>query len=179
VSEAKDQDTKAAERRRRGFESAAALLTRRVRALGEARGFAVSRLLTHWAEVVGDDIAGQALPVKVSYPRDGMGATLTLLTAGASAPLVQMQAPRIRERVNACYGYNAIARISVTQTAPTGFAEGQVAFRPAPKPVRPAPDPEMAATARALSQDVADATLRAALEALGEKVLSRSDKQKG
>lgn len=177
MSEAKDQGT--AERRRRGFESASTLLARRIRALGEARGFAVSRLLTHWAEVVGEDIAAMALPVKVSYPRDGMGATLTLLTTGASAPLVQMQAPRIREKVNACYGYNAIARISVTQTAPTGFAEGQVAFRPAPRPSPTAPDPERIAAARALSQDVADATLRGALEALGEKVLSRSDKQKG
>jgi hypothetical protein len=179
VSEAKDQTTGKAERRRRGFESAATLLTRRIRALGEARGFAVSRLLTHWAEVVGEDIAAMALPVKVSYPRDGMGATLTLLTTGPSAPLVQMQSPRIREKVNACYGYNAIARISVTQTAPTGFAEGQVAFRPAPKPASPVPDPERIAAARVLSQDVADATLRGALEALGEKVLSRSDKQKG
>jgi hypothetical protein len=31
-------------------------------------------------------------------------------------------------RVNACYGYITIARIRITQTAATGFAEGQMAF---------------------------------------------------
>ena len=167
------------ERRRRGFETAAALLSGRIRKLGEGRGFAVSRLLTHWAEVVGEDVARLALPVKVSYPRDGFGATLTVLTTGASAPLVQMQAPAIRDRVNACYGYNAIARITITQTAPTGFADGQVAFAPAPRREPPPPDPATTETARGLTLGVGDDGLRAALEALGEKVLSRSGKQKG
>lgn len=167
------------ERRRRGFETAATLLSGRIRKLGEGRGFAVSRLLTHWAEVVGEDIAGVAMPVKVSYPRDGFGATLTILTTGASAPLVQMQVPTIRDRVNACYGYNAISRIAITQTAPTGFSDGQAAFSPAPA-VREAPiDPARAEDARRLARGVGDEGLRAALEALGEKVLSRSGKQKG
>ena len=39
-------------RRGRGFEPASGLLKDRIRAAGESRGFAVSRLLTHWAEVV-------------------------------------------------------------------------------------------------------------------------------
>ena len=88
-------------RRGRGFEPAAGLLKDRIRAVGESRGFAVSRLLTHWAEVVGDEIAAMALPVKVGYGREGLGATLTLLTTGASAPLLQMQLPKIRDKVNA------------------------------------------------------------------------------
>ncbi len=166
-------------RRGRGFEPAAGLLKDRIRAVGESRGFAVSRLLTHWAEVVGDEIAAMALPVKVGYGREGFGATLTLLTTGASAPLLQMQLPKIRERVNACYGYNAISRVVITQTAPTGFAEGQVAFTPKPKPAPEPPDPVIQRAARTLSGEIEDQTLRAALEALGEKVLSRPRNKKG
>ncbi len=166
-------------RRGRGFEPAAGLLKDRIRSVGESRGFAVSRLLTHWAEVVGDEIAAMALPVKVGYGREGLGATLTLLTTGASAPLLQMQLPKIREKVNACYGYNAISRVVITQTAPTGFAEGQVAFTPKPKPAPEPPDPTVQATARTLSGEIGDQTLRAALEALGEKVLSRPRNRKG
>lgn len=166
-------------RRGRGFEPAAGLLRDRIRAAGESRGFAVARLLTHWAEVVGEEIAATALPVKVGYGREGLGATLTLLTTGAAAPLVQMQLPRIRERVNACYGYNAIARVVVTQTAPTGFHEGQVAFGPAPKPAAAKADPAARREANALSESVHDPALRAALEALGEKVLSRPGQKKG
>lgn len=166
-------------RHSRGFEPASGLLKDRIRTAGEARGFAVSRLLTQWAEVVGADIAAMALPVKIGYGRDGFGATLTLLTTGASAPLLQMQLPKIREKVNACYGYNAISRVIVTQTAPTGFAEGQVAFTPAAKPAPAPADPDLRQKATATADGVRDPGLRAALEALGEKVLSRPRQTKG
>lgn len=166
-------------RHSRGFEPASGLLKDRIRTAGEARGFAVARLLTHWTEVVGADIAAIALPVKIGYGRDGFGATLTLLTTGASAPLLQMQLPKVREKVNACYGYNAISKIAVTQTAPTGFAEGQVAFTPAPKPAPAPPDPLLRRKASDTADGVRDPALRAALEALGEKVLSRPRQTKG
>ncbi len=104
-------------RRMRGFEPAAGLVREPVRKAGESRGFTVARLLTHWPEVVGDEIAGQTLPVKVSYGKGGFGATLTLLTTGPSAPLVQMQLEQIRARVNACYGYNAPDPVAVRRAA--------------------------------------------------------------
>lgn len=166
-------------RRHRGFEPASGLLRDKIRQAGEARGFAVSRLLTHWAEVVGQDIARVARPVKVGYGREGLGATLTLLTTGAAAPILQMHLPKIRERVNACYGYNAISRVTITQTAPTGFAEGQVEFMPAPKTARAEPRPEAVLAAKEAAKGVDDDGLRAALEALGQKVLCRPNEQKG
>lgn len=160
-------------RRMRGFERTSSLLGERIRGAGEKRGFAVTRLLTHWAEVVGEQTARVARPVKVHYGREGFGATLTILTTGAQAPMLEMQKEQIREKVNACYGYSAISRIRLTQTAPTGFAEGQVQFDAAPaRP--PAPDPQVSAKAAALSGEVGDDGLRKALEALGQNVLSRS-----
>lgn len=162
------------ERRLRGFEPAAGLLAARLRSAGEKRGFTVTRLLTHWAEVVGEDIACAARPMKVGYGREGMGATLTLLVLGARAPEIEMQKDRIRERVNACYGYNAISRVVLTQTAPAGFAEAQAAFAGAPAPApRPAPDPALAARATQTAAGVADDGLRLALETLARNVLTR------
>ena len=171
-------------RRQRGFETAGGLLRDRIRSVGESRGFAVSRLLTRWSEIVGEDVAAVALPARIGYGRDGLGATLTLLTTGSSAPLVQMMLPKVRDRVNACYGYNAIARVTVTQTAPTGFAEGRVAFAGAAKPASKGPaDPRARAAAREnaamIGAGIGDEHLRAALEELGEKVLSRPDNMKG
>jgi hypothetical protein len=93
----------------------------------------VSRLLTHWAEIAGEDIARVTQPVEVSYGK-GFGATLTLLCPGAHAPMIEMQKERLREKVNACYGYNAISRIRITQTARSGFAEPQADFRPSVRP---------------------------------------------
>jgi len=136
-------------RRSRGFLPASGLIQKQLRRAGETRGFAVSRLLTHWVEVVGTDIATMARPVKVSYGRQGFGATLTVLTTGAQAPMLEMQKNRIRERVNACYGYAAISVVRITQTAPTGFAEGQVAFETRPKfPLDDALAPEAVTQAR-------------------------------
>jgi hypothetical protein len=173
------QTSRGAARRMRGFERASSLVTDRIRTAGEKRGFAVARLLTHWAEIAGDATARVARPVKIGYGRDGMGATLTLLTTGAAAPMVQMQLPQLRDRVNACYGYNAISRIHLTQTAASGFAEAQAVFAP-PADVPPmSPDPIMAETARALSAPVGDAGLRAALEELAGNVLSRPRTRKG
>jgi hypothetical protein len=159
-------------RRMRGFEAAAGFVKDPVRAVGESRGFAVARLLTHWAEIVGEDLARTTRPVKVGYGRDGLGATLTVLTTSAQAPMVQMDLPRIRDRVNACYGYAAISRISVTQTAPTGFADGQVEFTPAPK-IAPTVDPAIVQAAAETTDGVQDTSLRAALENLARNVLSR------
>jgi hypothetical protein len=156
----------------RGFEPAFGLMAREVRQAGEARGFAVAKLLTHWEEVAGKDLAAVTRPVKVGYGREGLGATLTLLVRGAAAPVVEMQKEALRARVNAVYGYNAIARILLTQTAATGFAEGQAQFTPAPK-VPPPPDPALEAEARAKAEGVADEGLRAALERLGQNILTR------
>ena len=158
----------------RGFRRTANLLQTRIRAAGETRGFAVTRLLTHWAEIVGEETAQLARPVQVKYGRESFGATLTLLTTGAQAPMLEMQKEIVRERVNACYGYTAISRIRITQTAPTGFAEGQAQFKAAPKPKRAAPSIETKHAARKAAAPIADTGLRDALEALGENIISRS-----
>ena len=165
-------------RRLRGFEPASGLLQQRIREAGEKRGFAVTRLLTQWAEVVGEDTARITRPVKIGYGREGMGATLTLLVSPAHAPMVQMDLPRLKDRVNAAYGYAAISRISLTQTAAVGFAEGQAEFAPAPKRAITV-DPALQAEARAVAAPVHDETLRAALEALAQNILTRRKATEG
>ncbi|MFT7058405.1 MAG: hypothetical protein ACJASV_000906 [Pseudorhodobacter sp.] len=165
-------------RRMRGFEPAAGLVKDRIRNAGEKRGFAVTRLLTAWAEIVGEELASMTRPVKIGYAKGGFGATLTLLTSSASGPMVQMQLPAIREKVNACYGYAAISRISLTQTAPMGFAEGQAEFLAVPKP-KPTPDPAIRAQAVEAAEGVKDDSLRNALENLTQNFLSRSKAEKG
>lgn len=166
-------------RRMRGFEPAGGLLGNSLRHAAETRGFSEARILTHWEEIAGADTAAIARPVKVSYGKAAFGATLTLLTTGAHAPVLQMQLPRIRERVNAAYGYNAISAIHITQTAPDGFAECAAAFRARATAAPPAPDPAIAAAARRMADPIADGDLRSALEALGRNIISRQGTQKG
>lgn len=158
----------------KGFKRTSSLLGDRIRTASESRGFAQSRLLTHWAEIAGPSVAEIARPVEVSYTRGGMGATLTLLTTGAQATMLEMQKEQIRAKVNAVYGYNAIARVRITQTAPTGFAEGQVAFAARKADMAPARlDPKDVAQAVQTVAPVADDGLRQALERLGTNILTR------
>ena len=160
-------------RRSRGFRQASSLLASQIRHAAEGRGFAVARLLTHWDEVVGPEIAAHARPVKIGHGK-GIGATLTLPVPGPRAPMIEMQLPRIREKVNACYGFNAVARIVLTQTAPTGFAEGQAEFIAAPRRALPA-DPARQAQAEGIASEFDNPALSAAMRQLALNILSRRD----
>lgn len=155
----------------KGFKRTSSLLNKQIRRAGESRGFAVSRILTHWPEIVGQDMAAIARPVNVGYAKGGFGATLTVLTTGAQAPMLEMQKEKLREKVNAAYGYNAISRVRVTQTAPTGFSDGQASFQHRPKS-QPAELPaEIRSEASRAAKDVQNDDLRNALERLGQNVL--------
>jgi len=168
------KDNKRSGRRMRGFESASGLLRDPIRKAGESRGFAVTKLLTHWPEIAGVDLAPLCRPVKIGYGKGGMGATLTLLASGAAAPLVQMQLERLREKVNAIYGYAAISRIRVTQTAAEGFSEPMTPFEHTN--VAP-PSPQALARAKAvvssMTSGVTDDGLKSALDRLATNVLMK------
>ncbi len=162
---------------RKGAVHAATLLERRIREVGESRGFAVSRLLTRWDEIAGTEIAAIAHPVEVSFARSGVGATLTVLTTGAQAPMLELQKERLREKVNACYGYQAIRRIRLTQTAPDGFSAFAEGGERQPRDVPP--DGRAVAAARDSAARIGDEGLREALERLGTNVLSSEHRKKG
>ena len=175
MSDIKPQKRSSARRTRR-FKRISNFVEKQVRSMAERRGFALSRLLTRWAEIVGKDIAATCRPVKVKYGAKALGGTLVILSTGAQAQMLQMQVPLLRQKVNACYGYNAIERIQIIQTAPTGFADGQAIFMPAPPPKGPKSlqnKPQIRASATRLAQNVQDQALRAALTALGENVISK------
>lgn len=158
----------------KGFTRTSNLLTQRIRTATEKRGFAQSRLLTQWAEVAGAAMAAISRPVEINYGRGGLGATLTLLTTGVNAPVLEMEKEKLRARVNALYGYNAIARIRITQTAATGFAEGQVDFDQAAPDAKPEnPDANLHKKAVAAAEPVQDESLRRALTRLGENILNK------
>lgn len=176
MARAPQTKTNSPKRRSRGFLQTNGLLAQPIRVASEKRGFAETRLLTQWVEIVGEDTARMARPVKVGYAKQGFGASLTILCKGSDAPMVQMQIPQIIERVNACYGYNAIARIKLTQTAPTGFHEPQTTFTH--KPVEPKITPAQREVIETALQDVADSGLKKSLQLLGENIAKRKMKPK-
>ncbi len=161
-------------KRGKGFRQTGTLVQARVRQASEGRGFAVSRLLTRWEDVAGPDLAPICRPLGVRYGR-GLGATLTVYTTGPNAPILQMQKDSLRDRVNACYGYNAISKIVITQTAPDGLDLRLDKAQPAPR----APSAAARAKASGLTDGVSDERLRMALNDLAAQIITRSDAPKG
>ena len=161
------------------FKPASDLLRARIRELGEARGFSATRLLTHWSEIVGESVAAIAKPLEIRHPRPRPGhppegATLTVLALGAAALRLEMEKERIRERVNACYGYNAIAKLRIRQAGPEAFAEEAAAFSASQRKQSAPSAEDLREAAEPLADGVSNTELRLALAALAANVLSKS-----
>lgn len=125
------EDRKTAQRRGRGFAHAGMTARPAVREIAHGRGFAEADVLVRWHEIVGADHAGKCRPVTVRYGQNrAIGATLIVHADSGRAPEVEHLGPMIVERVNQYYGYRAVSRLKVTQSADVapGFAEPQAAF---------------------------------------------------
>jgi hypothetical protein len=82
----------------------------------QARGFVISRLISHWPEIVGD-IAEWCQPASLSFDRgkqnDGV---LKLAITYGRGPQAQAMSAQIIDRVNVAFGYNAVSRITLVQS---------------------------------------------------------------
>ena len=159
------------------FKRTSELLKRRINEASEGRGFSETRLLTHWSTFVGIGLAEKTYPVKISFASGGLGATLTILTTGPHALELEMLKYQIKEKVNAAYGYNAISRIKITQTAETGFEFAKFGGNTEEKDCNTNLT-VVRNNGKASDQveGVEDKVLREALAELEEKVLTKSTK---
>ena len=128
------------------------------------RGFAEARLITDWPAIVGDVLAGETLPQKLAFPHgSGTDAVLHLRVASGFALELQHIAPQIIDRINAFFGFRAVADLRYTQ--------GPLPPRRRPRrvPARRLPDAEETLLADSLDS-IEDAELKAALQRLGRAV---------
>jgi hypothetical protein len=122
-------------------------LTRKVL---EKYGFSAATLITDWSAIVGADIAAYAQPERLKWPRGGSpdaepqrsagssGATLQLRVEGARALDVQYRSRQIIERINAYFGYRAVAQLRLLQAPIAPDAPRQPAAEsPRALPIRP------------------------------------------
>lgn len=144
----------------------------------EKYGFSTVTLLTDWSAIVGEKLAASTSPERLKWPRqvehgeDGVtsarsakgraGATLVLRVDGSQALAVQYSSRQIIERINAYFGYAAIAELRIVQA-------------PIADPVRPARTTPRRNLEPLTSEvaGVADAGLREALGRLGAGIRAR------
>jgi len=82
------------------------------------RGFAISRLISHWHDIVGDT-AAWCRPADIHFPRGSRNnGTLKLQIASGRGPQAQAMSAQIIDQVNAAFGYQAVGRITLVQNLP-------------------------------------------------------------
>jgi hypothetical protein len=98
------------------------------------QGFAAVEIVTHWPEIVGEELAKRSEPMKLTWPRrddpDSVG-VLQVRVEGAYALEIQHLQPVIIERVNRYFGWRCVGRLAIRQ--------GPVAPRRKRPPVRKEP----------------------------------------
>lgn len=132
------------------------------------RGLAETRIVTHWPEIVGHDMAAFACPEKLTA-RGKDGGTLLVRVDGAMALELQHLTPLIIEKINGFFGYKAVARLR--------FQQGPVSVtRRQRRPKLTLSDDQKAGIA-ALLTHIEDDALRQRLQALGEAISAREISQ--
>jgi hypothetical protein len=120
------------------------------------RGLAETRLLTDWAAVVGEAMAGRCQPISLS--RNGV---LLIDATGAAALELQHAELQVIERINVFFGRPTVARLRIRQAPPA-----RRIMTPPPSDPPPLEPAERRAIDQAVER-VEDAGLRAALASLG------------
>ena len=157
-----------AEERRGSLRAIAAEVPRIARAVLGKHGFGEAQLVAQWPAIIGEDIAKGASPEKLSFPRgERRDGTLHLRVAPGLALEIQHREPVLLERINAFFGYRAVARLALRQGPPARAAASR------PEPPRPLATEERQALDQTVAP-VADPELRAALARLGTAVIGAS-----
>lgn len=129
------------------------------------RGFVEQEMLTRWPVIVGEVVAQNSQPERVSFPREGReGGTLFLKASGAFALELQHLEPQILERINAYYGYRAVTKIAIKQGT---IVREPVAIKRIPKPL----SADQRDTIDTATRNTRDPRLRDALKAVGTHIM--------
>lgn len=155
-----------------GLRSLAALMPRLAKSAIGKENLAAATLLADWPIIAGAEIAAHALPERLDFKRgEHTGGTLHLRVEGGWALALQHLEPQLVERVNASFGYGAVARIRLHQGPLPKQAGRQPPPREPPK-VEPAARQALAAEVAKIEQP----GLRLAVERLGLALLSQPEK---
>lgn len=102
---------------RGGMKPVGATVQKLVRPLLGKHAQAEAEFLIAWNSIMGEELAGLAVPLGITFPKRGerLSGTLTLSCESAAALELQHKSPQILERANRFFGYQAIDRLALRQ----------------------------------------------------------------
>lgn len=137
------------------------------RPLIRRRGLAEAGVVADWPRIVGEETAAWTRPERLRVARGSgvAGGVLHLRVASGRAPELQHREPILIERINAYFGYRAVARLKIVQ----GLDTPDTAPTPPPRPLS---EGEQQAIDRQV-EAIYDDGLRTSLAALGRALATR------
>ena len=135
------------------------------------QGFSESDLILHWDDIVGERLAANSRPIKLTWPPRPAGrhpdvtpqpATLVIRVEGGFALELQHMADQVLARINAHLGWRCVGRLM--------FKQGPIERGDVRAARRAVPTPAALAAAAARVTGIEDEALRNALARLGAQV---------
>jgi hypothetical protein len=130
----------------------------------------VGRILAHWDQIMGEEMAKHAQPIKVQYRkpknrREKPSATLEIATPSAQASLLHYQIDLILERINRIFGERWITAIKFVHIPANSSKKSS--FRNQ----KPRLSAQEKAELDAVLENISDPEMRLRLESLGQAML--------
>ena len=134
----------------------------------------LGRILTHWEDIVGNDLASKAQPVKLQYrkpkPGEKATATLSISTTSADATMLHYRKELILERINQIFGERFVTAV---RFVPNETAEQD--FKKPGKPRKILTESDKSYLSGVL-EAVEDPDLKVQLERLGKAMLQNGSR---
>lgn len=129
----------------------------------------LGRLVTHWAEIVGADLADRAQPVKIHYRKvpgeKKAEASLDIAAASVDATLLHYRKDLILERINQIFGERLVVALRFVPMAANEIPKAR--RRILKRPVSPAERENLSN----MLDNIDDPALKERLEQLGTSIL--------
>jgi hypothetical protein len=132
--------------------------------IARKRGLARAELLSWWPDIVGPAYAGRTAPERIRWPRDGTAATLVVRCDPALSLQLAHEKDRVRERLNAFFGYPAVGAVKIVAHR-IGAAPEKEAKPSAERKISPATEDRL---------NRVEGPLKDSLRALARGILARS-----
>ena len=127
------------------------------------RGLTEAALISDWPKIIGNRLAQECLPLRISSGAGANNGTLYIQVSGVLALELQHMQTQVIERINGYFGYQAISRV-ILQQAPVINGKPK-------KKIKKALTKEDTAALDLLLDGVTDNSLRKALRDLGQGIL--------
>ena len=153
---------------RRKFKTIGTNVTKIVKPLISKRGFGNSEIINNWVNIVGDKLAQNITPQKISYNNNSNVEGVLLLRVNSSSVALELQyiEKQIVNKINTYFGFNAVGRIKIIQ-GPIPAPEKKITNK-----IKTIANTDKIELERKLNS-VKDPDLRVALAALGTAIIKK------